>query len=101
VAVAGRVGARGERELARAARRLARSARVVVVARARARALLPRRGRAARARRLVADDDFLRALHHVLFDVHILEGELVCVESGQVFPIEEGRPNMMLDEDLV
>ena len=43
----------------------------------------------------------MRALHHVLFDVHILEGELVCVESGQVFPIEEGRPNMMLDEDLV
>lgn len=53
------------------------------------------------ARRLRADETFLRALHHVLFDVHVVEGDLVCVESGQVFPIEEGRPNMMIDESLL
>lgn len=47
------------------------------------------------------DLDFRLALHHVLFDVHVLEGELVCVESGHAFPIEDGRPNMMLDEDMV
>ena len=46
------------------------------------------------------DDAFLRALQHVLFDVHVIEGSLVCEESGQTFPIEEGRPNMMLDESL-
>ncbi|KAJ8610823.1 hypothetical protein CTAYLR_006467 [Chrysophaeum taylorii] len=47
------------------------------------------------------DDAFLRALHHVLFDVHVIEGQLVCEETGQVFPIEEGRPNMMLAETHV
>ena len=46
------------------------------------------------------DVDFQKALHHVLFDVHVVEGELVCQESGQVFPILEGRPNMMLPEDV-
>ena len=47
------------------------------------------------------DEAFLRALQHVLFDVHVIEGQLVCEESGQTFPIEEGRPNMMLDESLL
>ncbi|KAH8047470.1 hypothetical protein JL722_13099 [Aureococcus anophagefferens] len=40
-------------------------------------------------------------VEHVLFDVHVIEGQLVCEESGQTFPIEEGRPNMMLDEGLL
>lgn len=47
-----------------------------------------------------SDDAFLRALHHVLFDIHVIEGRLVCKESGQVFPIENGRANMMIPEDL-
>ena len=50
---------------------------------------------------LRSDEAFLRALQHVLFDVHVIEGQLVCEESGQTFPIEEGRPNMMLDEGLL
>ncbi|EGB06226.1 hypothetical protein JL720_2787 [Aureococcus anophagefferens] len=50
---------------------------------------------------LRGDEAFLRALQHVLFDVHVIEGQLVCEESGQTFPIEEGRPNMMLDEGLL
>ncbi|KAJ1456734.1 hypothetical protein M885DRAFT_517164 [Pelagophyceae sp. CCMP2097] len=50
---------------------------------------------------LRGDGDFLRALHHVLFDVHVLEGRLVCAETGHVFPIEQGRPNMTLPEELV
>jgi len=47
------------------------------------------------------DPEFLKALHHILFDIHVIEGRLICQESGQIFPIEEGRPNMMLPEDLV
>mmetsp|Transcript_644 Transcript_644/g.1899 ORF Transcript_644/g.1899 Transcript_644/m.1899 type:complete len:128 (+) Transcript_644:63-446(+) len=61
---------------------------------------LPRRASPSVARRSRTDDEFLRALHRVLFDVHVLEGRLVCKESGQVFPIEEGRANMMISEEL-
>ena len=46
-------------------------------------------------------DAFLRALHHVLFDVQVLEGSLCCSESGQVFPIAEGIADMMLPEAVV
>ncbi len=50
---------------------------------------------------LRGDDAFLRALHHVLFDVQVLEGSLCCSESGQVFPIAEGIADMMLPEAVV
>ena len=50
---------------------------------------------------LRGDDAFLRALHHVLFDVQVLEGSLCCAESGQRFPIAEGIANMMLPEAVV
>jgi len=50
---------------------------------------------------LRGDDAFLRALHHVLFDVQVLEGSLCCAESGQVFPIAEGIADMMLPEAVV
>jgi multifunctional methyltransferase subunit TRM112 len=43
--------------------------------------------------------DDLRRLHHVLFEIHILDGELVCPESGRKFPIKDGIPNMLLHED--
>ena len=50
---------------------------------------------------LRGDDAFLRALHHVLFDVQVLEGSLCCAESGQVFQIAEGIADMMLPEAVV
>jgi len=33
------------------------------------------------------DEDFLRAFHHALLEVHIKDGFLVCPESGRRFPI--------------
>lgn len=33
--------------------------------------------------------------------VRVLTGELECPESGKVFPIKRGIPNMLLDEDEV
>ncbi|KAL8626006.1 hypothetical protein ACOMHN_012598 [Nucella lapillus] len=42
-----------------------------------------------------------KALHHVLLQVEVLEGELVCPETGRKFPIENGIPNMLLNEDEV
>jgi multifunctional methyltransferase subunit TRM112 len=47
------------------------------------------------------DEVFLRNLHHVLFDIHIKEGELVCNNCNRSFPITHGIPNMLLKEDEV
>ena len=41
------------------------------------------------------DEPFLRALHHVLLEIEILEGSLVCPETGKKFPIKEGIPSML------
>ncbi|KAJ8338025.1 hypothetical protein SKAU_G00369910 [Synaphobranchus kaupii] len=45
------------------------------------------------------NDEFLRKVHHVLLEVEVLEGCLQCPESGRVFPISRGVPNMLLNED--
>lgn len=43
----------------------------------------------------------LEALHHVLFNIHIIEGELICPDTGRKFPIKQGIPNMILHEDEI
>ena len=48
-----------------------------------------------------SDEDFLKAFHHALLEVHITEGYLVCPDSGRRFPITKGIPNMLLNEDEV
>lgn len=52
-------------------------------------------------RPLDADDQFLAALHKVLFDIHLVEGYLVCPVSGRRFPVKDSIPNMILHEDEV
>lgn len=47
------------------------------------------------------DDSFLQLVHKLLLDVHVLEGSLVCPETGRRFPINNGIPNMLLHEDEV
>ena len=47
------------------------------------------------------DDAFLQALHHVLFDIHLVEGFLVCPGSGRRFPVKDSIPNMILHEDEI
>mmetsp|Transcript_734 Transcript_734/g.863 ORF Transcript_734/g.863 Transcript_734/m.863 type:complete len:133 (+) Transcript_734:118-516(+) len=47
------------------------------------------------------DDAALANLHTVLFDVHVLEGDLVCPDTGRKFNIKEGIPNMILHEDEI
>ncbi|KDR17916.1 multifunctional methyltransferase subunit TRM112-like protein isoform X2 [Zootermopsis nevadensis] len=54
--------------------------------------------------RAVCDDyendvEFLKKVHHVLVEVEVIEGELVCPESGRKFSINKGIPNMLLNED--
>ena len=44
---------------------------------------------------LLDDENVLRVMHHLLFDIHVMEGELICPESGHAFIITNGVPNMM------
>lgn len=50
---------------------------------------------------IVSNQDILQKLHHLLLEVDILEGQLECPETGRVFPIKDGIPNMLLNEDEV
>ena len=47
---------------------------------------------------LAQDDDFLRALYHVLMNVHLVNGMLTCSETGREFPVTDGIVNMMFEE---
>ena len=48
---------------------------------------------------MAADDDFLAALNHVLFHVHLVQGMLTCPITEREFPVQNGIPNMMLEEE--
>ena len=45
--------------------------------------------------RFAQNEAFLKALHHVLLEVEIIEGQLICPETGKKFPIKEGIPSML------
>ncbi|KZV95182.1 Trm112p-domain-containing protein [Exidia glandulosa HHB12029] len=45
-----------------------------------------------------ATEEQLKALHHVLLEVHIEEGSMVCPGCQHVYPISNGIPNMLLAE---
>jgi multifunctional methyltransferase subunit TRM112 len=47
------------------------------------------------------DQDFLKKAHHVLLEIDIINGELICPETGRKFPINNGIPNLLLNEDEV
>eukprot|EP00471_Norrisiella_sphaerica_P001442 CAMPEP_0184480252 /NCGR_PEP_ID=MMETSP0113_2-20130426/1749_1 /TAXON_ID=91329 /ORGANISM="Norrisiella sphaerica, Strain BC52" /LENGTH=117 /DNA_ID=CAMNT_0026858611 /DNA_START=241 /DNA_END=594 /DNA_ORIENTATION=+ len=46
-------------------------------------------------------DALLKKLHHILLEVHVEEGKLVCPKSSREFTIKQGIPNMRLNEDEV
>ena len=46
-----------------------------------------------------SDEDLLRRIHRLLFEIHIQEGALICPESHRRFPIKDGIPNLLLNED--
>jgi multifunctional methyltransferase subunit TRM112 len=48
---------------------------------------------------LAHDENFLRALYHVLMNVHLINGILTCPETGREFPVTDGVLNMMLEEE--
>ncbi|URE21320.1 Trm112p-like protein [Musa troglodytarum] len=50
---------------------------------------------------MLGSEDFLRCVHHVLLEIDVDEGALVCPKIGRGFPINKGIPNMLLHEDEV
>uniref|UniRef100_A0A0K8TQY6 Multifunctional methyltransferase subunit TRM112-like protein n=1 Tax=Tabanus bromius TaxID=304241 RepID=A0A0K8TQY6_TABBR len=48
-----------------------------------------------------SDTELLQKLHHILLEVDVVEGQLECPETGRIFPISDGIPNMLLNEDEV
>jgi len=47
------------------------------------------------------NETLLKKIHNALLQVEVIEGELVCPESGRKFPITNGIPNMLLLEHEV
>ncbi|GFR77141.1 multifunctional methyltransferase subunit TRM112-like protein [Elysia marginata] len=47
------------------------------------------------------NEELLKSLHNALLQVEVIEGELVCPESGRKFPISNGIPNMLLLENEI
>lgn len=45
------------------------------------------------------NETFLRKMPLVLLEVDVLEGTLQCPESGRLFPISHGIPNMLLNDE--
>ncbi|KAI0781652.1 Trm112p-domain-containing protein [Irpex lacteus] len=46
----------------------------------------------------MVDDEFLKNLHHVLLEIHVDEGVMICPNCGHKYPILNGIPNMLLAE---
>ena len=45
------------------------------------------------------NEEVQEALHSILLDIHINDGELICEHCGRSYPINNGIPNMLLRED--
>lgn len=47
---------------------------------------------------IAGNAELLQKLHHLLMEIDVVEGQLECPETGRVFPITDGIPNMLLNE---
>jgi len=48
---------------------------------------------------MASDDGFLKVLYHILMNVRVVQGKLVCPETARVFTVQDGIPNFMLNEE--
>lgn len=51
--------------------------------------------------KLSLDEELIKKLHMILLDIHIVEGHLICPDTGRRFKISKGIPNMILHEDEI
>lgn len=47
------------------------------------------------------DEAFLKELHRVLIETHLMEAKLVCDNCKRVYPVVNGITNMILNEDEI
>ena len=47
------------------------------------------------------NEESFKQIHHALMEISVIEGHLICPESGRKFPVSNGIPNMLLNEDEV
>eukprot|EP00978_Attheya_sp_CCMP212_P029092 scaffold102214_cov38-Attheya_sp.AAC.1 len=47
------------------------------------------------------ETETMAQFHRILFDIHVMEGHLICPDTGRRFPIKGGIPNMVLHEDEI
>lgn len=47
---------------------------------------------------LLENEDFLQVMHNLLLDIHIIDGYLICPETGRRFPISGRIPDMTIPE---
>ncbi|CAF0867576.1 unnamed protein product [Brachionus calyciflorus] len=45
------------------------------------------------------NEETLKKLHEVLLEIEVIEGDLECPETGRKFPINNGIPNMLVNEE--
>jgi len=48
---------------------------------------------------LANEPTFLRALYHVLMNVHLIKGILTCPATGKVFRVSDAIADFMLEEE--
>lgn len=47
----------------------------------------------------ITKEEILKKIHEVLLEVEVVEGDLECPETGRKFPIKNGIPNMLVNEE--
>ena len=47
------------------------------------------------------NEELMRQFHLILLDIHVVEGHLICPDTGRRFKITNGIPNMILHEDEI
>jgi uncharacterized protein YbaR (Trm112 family) len=49
---------------------------------------------------IVENEKALKALHEILLETHIIQGELKCSKCNKKYPISNGILNMLIREDV-
>ncbi|CAO1636168.1 unnamed protein product [Jaminaea pallidilutea] len=47
------------------------------------------------------DEELLKKLHHILLEIHVVQGSMVCPNCSHNYAIRNGIPNMLLAEHEV